>query len=55
MGMATVPSTLAVEKATNPFLRCKEPEIVEALRARGIAESDPVAVFAALREWKNSF
>ena len=54
-GMATVPSTLAVEKASNLFLRCKEPEIVEALRARGIAESDPVAVFAALREWKNSF
>ena len=54
-GMATVPSTLAVEKATNPFLRCKEPEIVDAVHARGIAGSDSVAVFAALREWKNSF
>ncbi|MDR2787863.1 MAG: hydroxyacylglutathione hydrolase [Candidatus Accumulibacter sp.] len=54
-GLSTVPSTLAVEKATNPFLRCKEPEVVAAARARGIAENDPVAVFAALREWKNSF
>jgi hydroxyacylglutathione hydrolase len=54
-GLPTVPSTLAVEKATNPFLRCKEPEIVDAARARGAAESDPAAVFAALREWKNSF
>jgi hydroxyacylglutathione hydrolase len=54
-GMSTVPSTLALEKATNPFLRCKEPEVVAAACARGIAESDPVAVFAAIREWKNSF
>ena len=54
-GMSTVPSTLAVEKATNPFLRCREPQIVDSVRARGVAESDPVAVFTALREWKNSF
>jgi hydroxyacylglutathione hydrolase len=53
--MSTVPSTLAVEKATNPFLRCKEAEIAAAARARGAAENDPVAVFAALRDWKNSF
>jgi hydroxyacylglutathione hydrolase len=54
-GQSTVPSTLAVEKATNPFLRCKEPEVVAAARVRGVTENDPVAVFAALREWKNSF
>ncbi|GHU33111.1 hydroxyacylglutathione hydrolase [Betaproteobacteria bacterium] len=54
-GLSTVPSTLALEKATNPFLRCKEPEVVAAARARGIERSDPVAVFAAIREWKNSF
>jgi hydroxyacylglutathione hydrolase len=54
-GMSTVPSTLSLEKATNPFLRCKEPEVVAAACARGIRESDPVAVFAALRAWKNSF
>jgi hydroxyacylglutathione hydrolase len=54
-GLPTVPSTLAVEKATNPFLRCKEAEVAAAARARGAAENDPVAVFAALREWKNSF
>jgi hydroxyacylglutathione hydrolase len=54
-GMSTVPSTLAVEKATNPFLRCQEPEVIAAARAHGAAENDPVAVFAALREWKNSF
>jgi hydroxyacylglutathione hydrolase len=52
--MPTVPSTLAVEKATNPFLRCGVPEVAAAARARGAAD-DPVAVFAALREWKNEF
>jgi hydroxyacylglutathione hydrolase len=54
-GLSTVPSTLAVEKATNPFLRCEEAEVVAAAQARGAAGDDPVAVFAALREWKNSF
>jgi hydroxyacylglutathione hydrolase len=54
-GLSTVPSTLAAEKATNPFLRCGEAEVAAAARARGAAEDDPVAVFAALREWKNSF
>lgn len=54
-GLATVPSTIAVEKATNPFLRCREPEVVQSARGRGAADSDPVTVFAAIREWKNSF
>jgi hydroxyacylglutathione hydrolase len=55
-GLATVPSTLAVERATNPFLRCAEPEVVAISHTRGVARrDDPVAVFAALREWKNAF
>lgn len=54
-GGATVPSTLALEKATNPFLRCREPEVAAVARAHGAASDDPAAVFAALREWKNVF
>ena len=54
-GRATVPSTLAVEKATNPFLRCREPEVVRCAQARGAAGVDPVSVFTALRAWKNVF
>ena len=54
-GLATVPSTLALETATNPFLRCETAEVAAAARSRGADENDPVAVFAALREWKNSF
>jgi hydroxyacylglutathione hydrolase len=51
----TVPSTIGLEKATNPFLRCDQPEVVQAAGRRGAAATDPVAVFTAIREWKNAF
>ncbi len=54
-GMATVPSTLAVEKATNPFLRCDVPAVRAAAQSRCAGASGSVAVFKAIREWKNSF
>ena len=56
-GQPTVPSTIGVERATNPFLRYREPEIAAQLRAAGKLQGgeSPVAVFAALREWKNTF
>jgi hydroxyacylglutathione hydrolase len=51
-----VPSTLGEEKQTNPFLRYDQPAIIKTLREMGKLNSDePVAAFAALREWKNSF
>jgi hydroxyacylglutathione hydrolase len=46
---------MAIEKASNPFLRCGEPEVAASARRRVPAAADEVAVFAALREWKNSF
>ncbi len=55
-GMPTLPSTIALEKATNPFLRVLEPDIVEAIRTHtGLAVSTPSANFEALRNWKNTF
>lgn len=55
-GEATVPSTLALEKATNPFLRYREPGVTDTLRSEGkLAQDDPIAAFAALREWKNNY
>jgi hydroxyacylglutathione hydrolase len=55
-GMPSVPSTLAEELETNPFLRVGEPQVVAAAsRFRGRPLVAPVEVFAALREWKNSF
>ena len=54
-GLATVPSTLELEKATNPFLRCSVPEVAaSALGSDGWAD-DPLAVFTALRERRNGF
>jgi len=52
----TVPSSIGLEKATNPFLRHTEPEIVQRLQDSGkLGGADPVAAFAALREWKNNY
>jgi hydroxyacylglutathione hydrolase len=55
-GLPTLPSTLGEERATNPFLRCAEPVVVEsANKYLGARIADPVKVFAAIREWKNRF
>src|SRR5574338_573503 len=55
-GEPTVPSTLRDELDTNPFLRCRQPELRMAAAAfRGQRPEDGVDVFAALREWKNQF
>ncbi|HEX8114423.1 MAG TPA: hydroxyacylglutathione hydrolase [Kofleriaceae bacterium] len=50
----STPSTIADERATNPFLRAAEPAVIAAAKARGAA-GDPVSVFAALRSWKDGF
>lgn len=54
-GLPSVPSTLAEEKATNPFLRCQEPAVVAAALRQGATAREPVAVFAAIRGWRNNF
>ncbi len=52
----TVPGTLAVEKQTNPFLRTDVPEVITAAtRYAGRELQHGVDVFAALRQWKDSF
>lgn len=51
----TVPSSLALELATNPFLRTGEPAVVAAAeRFAGIRLQDEIEVFTALRRWKDS-
>lgn len=54
-GQPTLPSTLGIERAINPFLRSRQPAVTAAVQARAPAATDEVAVFAALREWKNEF
>jgi hydroxyacylglutathione hydrolase len=53
----TIPSTIELEQATNPFRRATAPGIVASLEAAGRARpgATPTALFAALREWKNVF
>jgi hydroxyacylglutathione hydrolase len=53
----TVPSTIGIEKATNPFLRYREAAIAEQLVKAGRLDriDTPLATFTALRLWKNDF
>jgi hydroxyacylglutathione hydrolase len=55
-GMPTLPSTIADERATNPFLRAADPAVKAAAEAHAKHRlSDAVASFAELRAWKNGF
>ncbi|MCC7413132.1 MAG: hydroxyacylglutathione hydrolase [Gammaproteobacteria bacterium] len=51
-GEATVPSTLGVEIATNPFLR---PDSAALRSTLGLADADDVTVFAETRRRKDGF
>lgn len=51
-GQPTVPSTLAEELATNPFLRATNPAVQAHL---GMTGADPADVFAEIRRRKDSF
>lgn len=55
-GLPTVPSTLDLERRTNPFVRCSAPEVKRAAerQARRPLCSDS-EVFAALRQWKDIY
>lgn len=54
-GQPTLPSTIATERAINPFLRSREADVVRAVQAHDPSATGEVAVFAALRQWKNGF
>ena len=54
-GGVTLPSTIELERSINPFLRCSVPAVADAAVAQGAPDRSAVAVFAALREWKNRF
>ena len=53
---STLPSTLGRERACNPFLRTRVPEVVEtACRREPDCDGSPDAVFGVLRRWKDQF
>ena len=51
-GKPTLPTTIAAELATNPFLRAEEPTVQAAVGMRG---ADPAAAFAEIRSRKDRF
>ena len=51
-GKPTIPTTLGMERATNPFLRADDPDVAAAV---GLAGADPVEVFAEIRRRKDRF
>jgi hydroxyacylglutathione hydrolase len=48
----TLPVPLSTETATNPFLRCDQPELINQLHMNNTL---PVEVFKFIREWKNNW
>jgi len=54
--LATVPSTLETELATNPFLRSRVASVREAARQRlGYSPRNDAETFATIRQWKDVF
>jgi len=54
--LPTLPSTIGLEKAINPFLRTHIDTVAQSIRRQFDASAhDSVAVFAALRTWKDQF
>lgn len=54
-GHPTLPSTLALERQINPFLRSREPALIRAAQSFDANTHDEVSTFATLRQWKNQF
>ncbi|MDO9189013.1 MAG: hydroxyacylglutathione hydrolase C-terminal domain-containing protein, partial [Sulfurimicrobium sp.] len=53
-GLPTLPSTIALEKRTNPFLRWDDTHLIEAAsQFAGRPLGSPASIFAAIRQWKD--
>ena len=55
-GLATIPTTIGLEKQINPFFRCQQESLINALQKQ-LAQplTSPVACFRALRLYKDRF
>lgn len=54
-GLPTLPSTIALEKSTNPFLRWADPHLsAAASQFAGHPLTHPASIFAAIRQWKDT-
>jgi hydroxyacylglutathione hydrolase len=55
IGRSTVPSELGEELAVNPFLRCRQPDVVAAAQNRNPGATPGASTLAEIRAWKDSF
>ena len=56
LGDPTVPTTIASERATNPFLRCQLDSVKEKVENHyNTTVSSTLEVFTLLRQWKDNF
>ena len=53
--LPTLPSSIGLEKAVNPFLRSHFGTVITSVREFDPSAHDPVGIFAALRTWKDQF
>lgn len=53
--LPTLPSSILLERQINPFLRTRQPALIQSARGFDASATDEVSVFAALRQWKNTF
>jgi hydroxyacylglutathione hydrolase len=51
----TLPTSIAQELLINPFLRTRQPALISSAHHFDAAANDDVSVFAAIRQWKNTF
>jgi hydroxyacylglutathione hydrolase len=54
-GLPTLPSSIALEKNINPFLRTHEAAVIAATRRFDAASVEAHGAFATLRQWKNQY
>lgn len=55
-GTPSLPSTIGLEKMINPFFRCHNPAVQQAVAKQyGSAVNTPLDVFTRLRQWKDIF
>ena len=54
-GLPTLPSSIALERNINPFLRSRMPAVMACASAHDAAMSHQAGTFATLRQWKNDY
>jgi hydroxyacylglutathione hydrolase len=53
---ASLPSTIGIEKNTNPFLRCNDPEFGKIIAKKLACQtSNPLELFTAIRKYKDNW